>query len=64
MLDQVMVRVAREGERVQPESIHRRHSQQMQIGRNSLEVGQVEGDEVVAQHQFGALGEAIQPSER
>ena len=39
VLDQVVVRVAREGQRVQPESVHGGQLEQPQIGTHGFKVG-------------------------
>ena len=60
VLDQVVVGVSGEGERVQSERIHRRQLQEPQPGINGLQMGQVEGDQVVAQEEVSAVGQAVQ----
>ena len=63
VLDEVMVGVAREGEGTEPERIHRRETQQAEAGLRGAEVGQVEIDEVVAQQEVRADGQAVQFAE-
>ena len=64
VLDQVVVGVAGEGKRIEPQRIHRRHAQQPEVGLRSLELREIEGDQVVSEQKCRAVGECIQLRER
>ena len=64
VLDQMVIRVAREGEGVEPERVDSRQSQQAQVGTSGLQMGKVELDQIVAKQEVSALGEAVQLSQR
>ena len=60
MLDEVVIRVAGEGQGIEPERIHRRQMQEPQPGIRGLQMGQVESDQIVAQEEVRAIGKAVQ----
>ena len=64
VLDQVVIRIAGESQRIEPERVHRRQIQQSQAGICSPQVGQVEADQVVPQHKVRAIGQVVQPGQR
>ena len=64
VLDEMVVRVGRERQRIQPQRVHHRHPQQPQPGSGSLQMGKVELDDVVSDHKVGAIGEAVERRER
>ena len=49
VLDQVVIGVARECQWIKPERVHRRQPQQSEAGTDSLQIGQVEIDQIVAE---------------
>ena len=59
-----MIGIARESERIEPQSVHRGQPEQTQIRLGRGEMGNVEADEVMAQDECGPFGEVIQPSKR
>ena len=61
VLDQAVIGIAREGERAEPQRVHRRQGEQPQVGLRRLEVGQVEGNQVVAEEEGDAVGERVEP---
>ena len=61
VLDQAVVGIAREGERAETQRVHRRQGEQPQVGLRRLEVGQVEGNQVVAEKEGDAFGERVEP---
>ena len=61
VLDQAVIGIAREGERAEPQRVHRRQSKQPQVWLRRLEVGQVEGNQVVAEKEGDAVGERVEP---
>ena len=60
MLDQVVIGVARKGQGIEPERIHRRQPQQSETGIGGLQMGQVEIDDIVAQQKFYVARESVQ----
>ena len=60
----MVIWVAGERQRVEPEGVHGRQLQQPQLGIGCLQVGQVEVDQIVAQHEIGAVNQIIQPGQR
>ena len=60
VLGEVMRGISGKGQEVEPEGIHRRRFQQLQLAVRSPPVGSVELDQVVAQQIVGAIGETIQ----
>ena len=60
MLDQMVIRVARESERVEPEGVDGGQLQQRKTGTLRSQVGQVKANEVVTQHEGGAAGEGVE----
>ena len=60
MFDEVVIGIAGKGERAEHQGVHRRELQQPQVGFGRREVGQVEGDQVVAQHEGRPIGELVQ----
>jgi len=61
---QVVIGIAGKGERVEAERVHRRQPQQSDVGVGGPQVGQVEVDEVVPQHEVRAVGQLVQPGQR
>ena len=61
MLDQVVVRITRKGQGAEAEGIHLRKLQQLQAGHGGLEMGDVEGDEIVTQQNVRPLCKVVQP---
>ena len=59
VLDEMVIRVARERQRVEPQRVHRRHLQQPQPGARGLQMGEVELDEIVAEHEARAVGKIV-----
>ena len=64
VLHQVVIRILRKGQRVEPERVHRRQLQQTQLRTSRLQVRQVEADQVVAQHEVCTVGKLIQLGQR
>ena len=64
VLDQMVVGVAGERQRVEPEGVHGRKLEQPQVRVGGSQVGQVEVDQVVAQHETGAVSQIVQPGQR
>ena len=64
VLDEMVIRVARERQRVEPQRVYRRHLQQPQPGARGLQVGDVELDEIVAEQKSGAVGEVVEVGQR
>ena len=64
VLHQIVVRIAGEGQGIEPERVHRRQVQQSQARVGGPQVGQVEIDQVVAQHEVRAVGQLVQPGQR
>ena len=60
MLDQVVIRVAGKGQRIEPECIYRGQPQQPQTGCRGLQMGQIEIDQIVAQQKVRATGKIVQ----
>ncbi len=61
VLDKVVIGVAGKGERAQTQGVHHRQLQQVEVRLRRLQMGQIEGDQVVPQHEGRALGEVVQP---
>ena len=64
VLDQPVVRVAGEGERIQAQRVDARESQQSQIGSGGLQMRHVELDQVVAEQAARAVGERVELLQR
>ena len=64
VLHQPMVRIAGKGQRIEPERVNRRQAQQAQPRPSRLQVGQIEGDQVVAYDVGCALGKVVQSRQR
>ena len=64
VLDQIMIGIPGEGQRIEPERVHRGQTQQAQAGICSSQVGQVEADHVVPQHKVRAVSQVVQPGQR
>ena len=60
MLDQVVVWVTGEGQGVEAEGVYDGKFQDIQVGVEGLEVGYVEGDDVVAQEEQGVLRQPVE----
>ena len=60
MLDEVVIGIAGEGQRIEPQRIYRRQPQKPKIGFCLGEVREVEDDQVVAQQEVGPIGEVVQ----
>ena len=63
VLDQGVIGVAGEGQWIEPECVDRWFPQQPQVRAQGLQLGQVVGDQVVPQDEFGAVGEVVQPGQ-
>ena len=61
MLYKVVVGVARKGEGIESERIHRWQAQQSQPRIRDLKMGQIEVDQIVAQREVRSFGEVVQP---
>ena len=64
VLDEVVVGIAGEGERVQPQRVDRGKAKQPEVGLGGGELRQVEEDQVVAQNEPGAVGKVVEVSQR
>lgn len=64
MLDQMVVRVARKGQRIQPQRIDHRQCQQPQSGCGRGEMRAIEVDEIVAEHEAATRGQCIEAAQR
>ena len=64
VLDQVVVRVLRKRERVQPQRVDRGFPDHLQPARGRGEMVQVEADDVVAEQEGALPGERVKPPER
>ena len=64
VLDQVVLGIPREGQGIEPQGVHRRHTEQIQSGVDRLQVGQVEGNDVVAEEKIGSLGQPVEFGQR
>ena len=64
VLDEAVIGIARKGQGAEPQGVHRREVQEPQIGLRRLQVRQVEGDQVVAQHEGGPVGEFVERRKR
>ena len=60
MLDEVVIRVARKGQRIELQRVHHGQRQQRQARVGGGQVRAVEGGDVVPQHELGALRERVQ----
>ena len=58
VFDEVVIGIAGKGERAEHQGVQGRELQQPQTGIGRREVGQVEGDQVVAQHEGRPIGES------
>ena len=56
----MVIGIAGKGERAEHQGVHRRELQQPQIGIGRGQVGQVKGNQVVAQHEGRPIGELVQ----
>ena len=59
VLDEMVIRVARERQRIEPQRVHRRHLQQPQSRARGLQMGDVELDEIVAEQEARAIREIV-----
>ena len=57
MLDEVVVGVFREGQRIEAQGIDYRLGEQAQVRPGGPQMGQIEGDQVVPEQKGGAVGE-------
>ena len=64
VLDETVIRVARERQGVEPQRVHRRHLQQPQAGAGGPQMGEVELDEVVAENEVRPVGEIVKVGQR
>ena len=64
VLDQAVIRVARERQGVEPKRVDRRQFQQAQVWIRGSQMLQVEVDEVVPQHEVCAFGQVVELGER
>ena len=64
VLDQMVIRVRRERQRVQPQSVHHRHPQQPQPGSGGLQMGKVELDDVVTHHKVSTPSQPVKRNKR
>ena len=60
MLDEVMIGVARKGQRAETQGVHRRQLEQPQARLCRRQVWQVEGDQIVAQKEGRPVGEIVE----
>ena len=60
MLHQVVIRIARERERIQAQRVDDRQLEQSKIGIRSGEVRKIERDDVVAEDERCAIGELVE----
>ena len=63
VLHQVVVGVAREGQRVESQRVHCREVQQLQVRFDGRQVEQVESENVVTQQEVRALSQVVQPGQ-
>ena len=64
VLDEVMIWIPRECEGAQTQRVYGGQGQQSQVGLRRLEVGQVEGDQVVTENERRAVGKFVELCER
>ena len=64
MLDQVVIRIFRKSQRVEPQGIHHWLLQQTQVGLGCLQVRQIEGNQVVPQNKRRRLRQDIELFQR
>ena len=64
MLDEVVIGIARKGEGVEPQRIHRRQPQQPKIGLCCFQMGQIEINQVVAEQKVRAISEFVELCQR
>ena len=64
VLDEAVIRVARERQGVEPQRVHHRHLQQPQPGVGGAQMGDVELDEVVAEQESRTVGEIVEVGQR
>ena len=64
VLHEVMVRIPRKGQRVEPERVDDRFLEQTQVWIGRFQVAGVEGDEVVSQHEICRFRKPIQGLKR
>ena len=64
VLHQVVIGIAGKGQGIEPERVHHRQVQQLEARVRGPQVGQVEIDQVVAQHEVRAVGQLVQPGQR
>ena len=61
VFDKAVIGIAGEGERAETQRVHRRQLQQPEIWLRRRQVGQVEGNQIMPQHDGRALGEVVEP---
>ena len=64
VLDQVMIRIAGKSQGVETQGIHRRQSEQAQIGFGRGKMRDIEGEQVVTQQESRAFGKIVEPGQR
>ena len=64
VLHEMVIGVAREGQRTETQRVHRGQPEQPEVRVRGSQVGQVEGDEVVAEDKGRAFSEIVEPVER
>jgi len=64
MLDQMVVGIAREGQRVEPQRVDHRQLQQPQVGLGGGQMWQVESDQIMAEQEADAFGERVELLQR
>lgn len=62
VLHQMVIRVARKGERIEPKCVHLRQVQQTQVGVRGLQMGMVEVDQIVTEKEVRPFGQLVQIS--
>ena len=60
VIDQVVIGIAGKRQGVQPQRIHRRDAQELQIGLRGGQMGKIEENQVVAQQEGRSLGQRVQ----
>ncbi|TLD45438.1 MAG: hypothetical protein FAZ92_02292 [Accumulibacter sp.] len=64
VLDEVVIRVARKGQRIQPQRIDDRQFEESQSRRDRGEMRAVEGEQIVAEDEAATAGQCIETGER
>ena len=64
VFDEVVIRIARKGEGVQLQRIHRWQLQQPEVRLRRGQMGQIEGDQVVAEQEVRAISEVVECRQR